>query len=518
MLLASVLALAGLPAMAQFANPLNNTATITPPTNVTNVDTACTANGGTFNSGTGACSATDSNTLAAVSNVGVSKSGPTSIGANGTVVYTIVVTNAGPSAANGTVLTDPAVANFTATTLTCGTPTGGAVCPAGPTVAQLQGSGVVIPTLPNGGSVTFTLTGTAGTGTTIANTATVAPPSGTTDPTPGNNTSTANTAVAVVTIAKSANPASGTTVTPGQTITYTLTATVSGATTTAPTVFTDTLGGGLTFSGATPAGCVVAAPNITCTLATGSTVGTHTFVYSATVSNTATIAVTNNVSGGNGCTTPGGCGTSHNVASLNIAKTAVSTTGPNASGVYSVLYTVTVANTGDGTGTYGPLVDTTQFASNLQAQGATWTTSGGAPAGGTAVGAGPYTLAAAGTSIAGNATHTYSVTVNYVYTNQTQATACGSAGTGLFNSVSLPAGQEAGGAGDNSACIQPPAPPLTELTVAKSHTLTEIGTPNNTVEAGETINYTVTVTNTGNVTITGVTVTDVFNNGSGSTL
>ncbi|MGO1073877.1 DUF7507 domain-containing protein, partial [Lysobacter sp. CA199] len=56
------------------------------------------------------------------------------------------------------------------------------------------------------------------------------------------------------------------------------------------------------------------------------------------------------------------------------------------------------------------------------------------------------------------------------------------------------------------------------LVVAKDYTLTEIGTPNNTVEAGETINYTVTVTNTGNVTITGVTVTDVFNNGAATTL
>ena len=69
---------------------------------------------------------------------------------------------------------------FTATALACTSASGGAVCPASPTVAQLQGGGVSIPTLPVGGSVTFTLTGTAGTGTQIRNTATVAPPPGTT--------------------------------------------------------------------------------------------------------------------------------------------------------------------------------------------------------------------------------------------------------------------------------------------------------------------------------------------------
>lgn len=91
-----MLALAALPAMAQFANPLRNTATITPPTNVTNVDTACTANGGTFNATTGACSATDSNTLAAVSDLSVTKtvSNPTpTVGTN--VTFTVTVANAG---------------------------------------------------------------------------------------------------------------------------------------------------------------------------------------------------------------------------------------------------------------------------------------------------------------------------------------------------------------------------------------------------------------------------------------
>ncbi len=74
--------------------------------------------------------------------------------------YSITVTNNGPDAANGSVLTDPAPTGLTCTTASC-TAAGGAACPV-PTgaalVAALQGAGATIPTLPNGGSVTVTLT------------------------------------------------------------------------------------------------------------------------------------------------------------------------------------------------------------------------------------------------------------------------------------------------------------------------------------------------------------------------
>jgi len=73
--------------------------------------------------------------------------------------YTIAVTNNGPDAANGAVLTDPAPSNLTCTTATC-TAAGGASCPAATgaaLVAALQGAGATIPTLPSGGSVSIVL-------------------------------------------------------------------------------------------------------------------------------------------------------------------------------------------------------------------------------------------------------------------------------------------------------------------------------------------------------------------------
>lgn len=77
-----------------------------------------------------------------------------------TVSYSIVVSNLGPDGANGSVLTDPAPTGLTCATASCSA-TGGAACPA-PTgaalVAALQGAGATIPTLPNGGAVTVTLT------------------------------------------------------------------------------------------------------------------------------------------------------------------------------------------------------------------------------------------------------------------------------------------------------------------------------------------------------------------------
>jgi uncharacterized repeat protein (TIGR01451 family) len=73
--------------------------------------------------------------------------------------YAITVTNNGPDAANGTVVTDPVPTNLSCATATC-TAAGGAACPAqtgAALVAALQGAGATVPTLPNGGSVTFTL-------------------------------------------------------------------------------------------------------------------------------------------------------------------------------------------------------------------------------------------------------------------------------------------------------------------------------------------------------------------------
>ena len=74
--------------------------------------------------------------------------------------YSIVVTNLGPDAANGSVVADPVRTNLTCTTASC-TAAGGAACPA-PTgaalVAALQGAGATIPTLPLNGAITITLT------------------------------------------------------------------------------------------------------------------------------------------------------------------------------------------------------------------------------------------------------------------------------------------------------------------------------------------------------------------------
>ena len=77
-----------------------------------------------------------------------------------TVGYSIVVTNLGPDAADGSVLTDPAPTGLTCITASC-TAAGGASCPASTgaaLVTGLQGSGVAIPSLPANSTVTVTLT------------------------------------------------------------------------------------------------------------------------------------------------------------------------------------------------------------------------------------------------------------------------------------------------------------------------------------------------------------------------
>ncbi|ANE42757.1 lectin-like domain-containing protein [Deinococcus puniceus] len=121
-----------------------------------------------------------------------------------TTSYTVVVSNAGPGTATGALFKDPAAANLTVTGVTCGNATGGAFCPpASPSalttsIANMQGAGVPIPSLPAGGSVTFTVNATVATSaivTSVANTAAVTAPLNFTDTNPGNNSATDTTTV-----------------------------------------------------------------------------------------------------------------------------------------------------------------------------------------------------------------------------------------------------------------------------------------------------------------------------------
>jgi uncharacterized repeat protein (TIGR01451 family) len=109
-------------------------------------------------------------------NATITKTGPTTISAGGTLSYSLVAANGGPADASGLLVKDPSVANFTATSVTCGAPSGGAQCPptSSLTVANIQGAGISIPALPNASSVTFVVTGTAGNGSgNISNVASV---------------------------------------------------------------------------------------------------------------------------------------------------------------------------------------------------------------------------------------------------------------------------------------------------------------------------------------------------------
>ena len=112
--------------------------------------------------------------------------GVTLVSAGTTTTYTVVVSNAGPDAANGAIVMDPAAAGLAKTSVVC-VAAGGATCPASPTVAQVE-AGLAIPALPFGGSVTLMIgaTVTAASGN-VTNIATVTAPAGVIDPTPANN-------------------------------------------------------------------------------------------------------------------------------------------------------------------------------------------------------------------------------------------------------------------------------------------------------------------------------------------
>ncbi|GAB3583179.1 hypothetical protein GCM10027406_27240 [Leifsonia lichenia] len=193
---------------------------------------------------------------------------------------------------------------------------------------------------------------------------------------------------------------------------------------------------------------------------------------------------------------------------LDLTKQGTGVTGPDAAGDYSAHYTVTVANSSSVPGTFGPLVDTPAFAPNLAVTGASWTVSGaGAPPGGSATGAGPFSLAPGGSAIAARTAFVYAVDVQFHYTDTTQAVDCAGPGTGLYNSASVTG--ETGGTGDNAACLAAPAPPAPGIALIKTAST-------NDLTVGTTIMYTFVATNTGNVGLSAIQLVDHDFTGAGT--
>jgi uncharacterized repeat protein (TIGR01451 family) len=89
----------------------------------------------------------------------VKTNGLSSVGAGSTISYTLTVANFGPSAAPGTVLTDGAATGLNCTAVSC-TAFSGSACPTAgsTTMAYLQGTGIVTPSLPANSSVAYVVT------------------------------------------------------------------------------------------------------------------------------------------------------------------------------------------------------------------------------------------------------------------------------------------------------------------------------------------------------------------------
>jgi uncharacterized repeat protein (TIGR01451 family) len=305
-------------------------------------------------------SSTVNTTVAAVANLKVVKTGPAAVNAGGGIVYNVVVTNQGPSAASGATFADNVPSSITGVTASCGGTTNGAVCPSTVAVAGNNVS-ATIPTLPAGSSLTFTVAGTTSPSASgsISNTAAVTNPVGVSDPDPTDNSSTANTpvnAVADVKIVKIAP----TSVNAGGTLTFQLVISNLGPSNANNTSYTDLVSNalsGLSAScGSATGGAVCALPSISGNSVSGNVPvlpagGQVVINLTGTVSGSATGAITNSasVTPPGGVTDPDPSNNSSNtstsvqpVANLKVLKTGPSTVNAGA----SLSYTVRVSNAG----------------------------------------------------------------------------------------------------------------------------------------------------------------------------
>jgi uncharacterized repeat protein (TIGR01451 family) len=441
--------------------------------------------------------ATETDTINLNANLGITKTdGVGSINPGSTVTYTIVVSNAGPDASTGSIVTDTVPASISGVTWTCGTPTGGATCGAA------SGSGNTINTtanLPSGSSVRYTVTGTlsvTATGT-LSNTATViTPASGVSDPNDlgrtgaGNNSATDNTpinTIADMTITKSHSG----NFTQGQVgATYTLTARNSGTGTTSGTVtVTDTLPAGLAATAINGTGWTCTLATLTCTRSNGLAAATNypAITVTVTVDNNAAPSVTNTatVSGGGQANTANDSATDPTtIIQLRDMTIAKSHTGNFTQGQVGAAYTITATNSGS-TATTGTVTVTDTLPAGLTATAMTGT--------GWSCVLGTLTCTRSD-ALAGGASYP-AITLTVTVANN--------AASSVTNAVTVSGGGQTNTSNDSANDVTT-VNQVQDLTITKSHT-------GNFTQGQVGATYSITATNSGFAPTSGtVTVTDTL--------
>ncbi len=457
------------------------------------VNTATVSTGGGVTDPTaGNNSATDTDTITSQADLSITKTdGVTTAVPGGSVTYTIVASNSGPSNAVGATVADTFPAILTATWTCVGA--GGGTCTA-------SGAGNINDTvnLPVGGSVTYTATAAisaAATGS-LSNTATVTAPAGTTDPSAGNNSATDTDTLSPQADLAITKTDGVTTAVPGGSVTYTITASNAGPSNAPGSTVADTFPASLTGTwtcvGAGGGTCTAAGAgniNDTVNLPAG---GSVTYTVTAAISPAATGMLSNTatVATGGGVTdpTPGNNSATDTDTLTPQADLSITKTDGAASAIpgTSVTYTITASNSGPSSAPGSTVADT--FPATIT--GVTWT----------CVGAGGGTCTASGS---GNINDTVNLPVGGSVTYTATGTISASASGTVSNTATVTA---AGGVtdptpGNNSATDTDTLTPQADLALTKTASPDPVVVTNN-------ITYTIGFTNNGPSDAQTVTVTD----------
>jgi uncharacterized repeat protein (TIGR01451 family) len=462
---------------------LTNTAMVTPPAGVTDLNGANN-------------SATDADTLMPQSDLAITKTdGVTSAVPGGNTTYTIVVSNTGLSTAVDQAVTDSFPTAVTGVNWTAAASTGSSV-------ATASGSGNIATTvtLLPGGTVTFTAVATinpSATGT-LTNTATVAVPPG--DSTPGDNSAPDSDTLTPQSDLAITKTDGVTSAVPGTNTVYTIVVSNAGPSTAVSQAVNDMFPlaiTGVSWTALPSAGSSVAAASGNGNIATTVTLlpgGTVTFTAVATINPAATGTLTNTatvaVPQGDGTTGDNSATDTDNLTpqvGLSVTKTDSQTTAVPGT---STTYTIVVRNAGPSNATGVTLSDPLP----LGVTSATWAFAG--ETGGGSVSGSPSGSGSLSTTVNLPA----GATITFSFTAQIDPTATGT----LTNTATAtpPPGEGASASGSDSDTLTPKA----DLAVTKTvdNAMPMLGTP---------VTFTLTVTNHGPSIATNVVLADPLPDG-----